>query len=127
MLHLLLTFQVLLMNWYIAKIVFNISAENTPHKPQFDEQLRLIAAENTEEAFYKARTLGISEEDSFLNDQQNRVRWEFINVAEIVRINNLEDGSEIYSNIHEAEEAKSYIHTVHQKAIFIRMNSKPVF
>jgi hypothetical protein len=127
MLHLLLTLQVLLMNWYIAKIVFNISAENTPHKPQFDEQLRLIAAENTEEAFYKARTLGISEEDSFLNDQQNRVRWEFINVAEIVRINNLEDGSEIYSNIHEAEEAKSYIHTVHQKAIFIRMNSKPVF
>jgi hypothetical protein len=127
MLHLLLTLQVLLMNWYIAKIVFNISAENTPHKPQFDEQLRLIAAENTEEAFIKARTLGISEEDSFMNDQQNRVRWEFIDVAEIVRINNLEDGTEIYSHIHEAEEAKSYIHTVHQKAIFIRMNSKPVF
>jgi hypothetical protein len=127
MLHLLLTLQVLLMNWYIAKIVFNISAENTPHKPQFDEQLRLIAADNTEEAFFKARTLGLSEEDSFLNDQQNRVRWEFINVAEIVRINKLEDGSEIYSNIYEADEAKSYIHTVHQKAIFIRMNSKPVF
>jgi hypothetical protein len=32
------------MNWYIAKLVFNIAAEKTVHKPQFDEQLRLIAA-----------------------------------------------------------------------------------
>jgi hypothetical protein len=127
MLHVLLTLQVLIMNWYIAKIVFNISAENTQHKPQFDEQLRLIAADNSEEAFMKARTLGLSEEDSFLNDQHNKVRWEFINVTEIVSVKKLEDGMELYSHIHEAEEAKSYIHTAHQKAIFIRMNSKPVF
>jgi hypothetical protein len=115
------------MNWYIAKIVFNISAENTAHKPQFDEQLRLISAENTEEAFIKARALGISEEDSFLNDHQNMVKWEFINVAEILPVKNLEDGSELYSCIHETDEAKSYIHTVHQKAIFIRMNAQPLF
>jgi hypothetical protein len=115
------------MNWYIAKIVFNISSENTEHKPQFDEQLRLISADNAEEAFIKARTLGLSEEDTFMNDQQNRVRWEFINVAEIIRVNDLRDGSELYSHIHEAEEAKSYIHNVHQKAIFLRMNARPVF
>ena len=127
MLHLLLIFQAVIMNWYIAKIVFSISAENTQHKPQFDEQLRLIAADSTEEAFLKARTIGISEEDSFLNDQQNKVKWEFINVAEIVPVKSLEDGSEIYSHIHETEEAKSYIHTVHQKAIFLRMQTKPVF
>jgi hypothetical protein len=115
------------MNWYIAKIVFNISAENTPHKPQFDEQLRLIAAENMEEAFIKARKLGLGEEDTFLNDKSNKVKWEFINVAEIAQLKNLEDGMELYSQIHEAEEPKSYIHCVHQKAIFIRMNSRPVF
>lgn len=124
MLHLLLIIQVFFMNWYIAKIVFNISAENTQHTPQFDEQLRLISAENAEEAFLKARTLGINEEDSFLNDNQNRVKWEFINVAEIVAITKLEDGMELYSQIHETSEASSYINTVHQKAIFIRMNSK---
>ena len=111
------------MNWYIAKIVFNISAENTLHRPQFDEQLRLIAAENMEEAFMKARTLGLSEEDSFLNDKKNKVKWEFINVSEIVPLKTLEDGMELYSHIHETEEAKSYIHCVHQKAIFLRMNT----
>lgn len=112
------------MNWYISKIVFKISAENTQHKPQFDEQLRLIAADSEEQAFLKARSIGISEEDSFLNDKKNRVRWEFINVAEIVPLHNLEDGMEIYSHIHETDEAKSYIHCVHQKAIYIRMHLK---
>lgn len=108
------------MNWYIAKIVFNISAENTLHKPQFDEQLRLIAADNHEEAFLKAKKIGLAEEDSFLNDQHNKVKWEFIDVAEVLRINSLDDGTELYSHIHEADEAKSYINSVHQKAIFIR-------
>jgi hypothetical protein len=112
------------MKWYISKIVFKISSENTPHKPQFDEQLRLIAATSEEEAFLKARTIGIGEEDSFLNEKNNTVKWEFINVAEIIALQNLEDGMEIYSHIHETEEARSYIHCIHQKAIFLRTHSK---
>lgn len=68
------------MNWYIAKIVFKISSENTEHRPQFDEQLRLIAAESEEAAFLK--------------------------------------------HIHETDEAKSYIHCIHQKAIFLRIHTK---
>lgn len=84
----------------------------------------MIAADSEEEAFLKARTIGLSEEDSFLNDRQNTVKWEFINVSEIVPIKKLEDGMEIYSSIHETDEARSYIHCIHQKAIFLRMNSK---
>jgi hypothetical protein len=116
----LIVIQALLMNWYISKIVFRISSANTEHKPQFDEQLRLIAATSNEEAFLKARKLGLSEEDAYLNDQNNTVKWEFINVSEVVPLTKIEDGMELYSNIHETEEAKSYIHCVHQKAIFIR-------
>jgi hypothetical protein len=112
------------MNWYISKIVFKISAENTQQKPQFDEQLRLISADCVEEAFLKARTIGLGEEDSFLNDNMNTVKWEFINVSEVLPLKNLEDGMELYSHIHETEEARSYIHCVHQKAIFLRMQAK---
>jgi hypothetical protein len=115
------------MSWYIAKVVFNISAENTEHMPQFDEQLRLISAESLEEAFIKARKIGLSEEDSFLNEKRNTVKWEFINVAEVLPLKKLEDGMELYSHIHETEEAKSYIHCIHQKAVFIRMNARPSF
>jgi hypothetical protein len=117
----LIILELFLMNWYITKIVFNIAAENNTN--QFDEQLRLIAAESKEEAFLKARTIGLREEDVFYNDNLKEVKWEFVNVAEIIPINELEDGTELYSRIHETEEATSYIHFVHKKAIALRKNS----
>jgi hypothetical protein len=118
----LIAVQALLMNWFISKIVFQISSENTAHKPQFDEQLRLIAADNAEEAFMKARKIGLDEEDCFLNDHNNQVRWEFINVAEVVPVSSIQNGVELFSAIHETENAKEYIRCIHEKAIFIRKN-----
>jgi hypothetical protein len=123
----LITIQALIMNWYIAKIVFNISAEGGDHKPQFDEQLRLITADDREAAFHKARTIGISEEDSCYNDNKKKVKWEFINVSELIPLQTLEDGVELYSRIHETDEANSYINFVHQKAISLRLNAMPLF
>lgn len=122
----LITLQALLMNWYIAKIVFGITAENKDTK-QFDEQLRLIEAETQEEAFLKARMIGLSEEDSFVNDKNKMVKWEFINVAELMPIKRLEDGVEVYSRIHEMDEAKSYVNFIHQKAMALRLNTMPLF
>ena len=122
----LIILQVILMNWYISKIVFGIKAENQLTQ-QFDEQLRLIQADSTEEAFLKARMIGIGEEDSFLNDSNKCIKWEFINVAELVPLKKLEDGMEVYSRIHEMEEAKSYVQYIHQRAVSLRLNSKPLF
>jgi hypothetical protein len=113
--------------WFIAKLVFNISTAQQDHKPQFDEQFRLISATTLEGAFLKARKLGLQDEDSFLNDDQHRVKWEFINVAEILPLTSLEDGIELYSQVHETDEAKSYIQDVHQRAIFLRMNARSSF
>lgn len=109
------------MNWYITKIVFNITAGHNTN--QFDEQLRLINAENKEEAFLKARSIGLREEDTFYNDKMREVKWEFVNVSEIIPVPKLEDGTELYSCIHETEESRRYIHFVHQKAIALRKNS----
>jgi hypothetical protein len=117
----LILIQAILMNWYITKIVFNITAEQSSN--QFDEQLRLVNAESKEEAFLKARTIGLREEDTFYNDKMKEVKWEFVNVSEIIPVNKLEDGTELYSRIHETAEATKYIHFVHQKAIALRKNS----
>jgi len=118
----LIIIQVFLMDWYLTKIVFNIAADNNIN--QFDEQLRLVTAESKEEAFLKARAIGLREEDTFYNDKMKEVKWEFINVSEIIPINKLEDGTELYSRIHETEEATSYINFVHQKAIALRKKSR---
>jgi len=123
MYSLLIILQVLLMNWYIAKIIFGINGEDQSKK-QFDEQLRLIVAHEQEEALLKARMIGLNEEESFLNDKNKIVKWEFINVAELVPITKLEDGVEVYSRIHETDEAKSYIHYIHQKAVALRLHAQ---
>lgn len=112
------------MKWYIAKIVFKISGGK---HPQFDEHLRLLSAYNFEEAFLKARMLGLSEEDSFVNDKQKKVKWEFINVADLYPLHDLKDGVELYSRIHEEEEEGKYIHAIHQKAAFMQLHEQPVF
>jgi Domain of unknown function (DUF4288) len=104
------------MNWYLAKFVYRILCGNGDHNPQFDEQLRLIAATNREEAFKKARETGQKEEESFYNQKQQLVQWQFINVSELYLLNELIDGAELYSRIEEKENADSYIHMVNKKA-----------
>lgn len=123
----LITLQLLLMNWYIAKIVFSITADAHGNKPQFDEQLRLIEADSTEVALLKARVIGLTEEESFLNDKMQNVKWEFINVAELLPIKKIEDGIELYSRIHEMDEPKPYISYIHQRAVSLRLNAMPLF
>ena len=107
------------MNWYIAKIVFRIITGDGNHMPQFDEQLRLINANNEEEAFEKAQFLGREEEDSFMNQKNQTVKWTFINIPELNKLPSLSDGTEIYSRVNEYENAKRYIDTVNKKADFI--------
>src|SRR5262245_20160553 len=107
------------MKWFVAKIIFRISSEGS-RLSQFDEHLRLIAASTFDEAFLKARMLGISEEETFRTDRDTTVKWEFINVAELIAIQDLKDGSEIYSSIHETDEGGSYINHVHQRAVFMQ-------
>lgn len=109
------------MRWYIAKIVFKICADNQT-RDQFDEQIRLVMANDMEEAFIKARTIGLNEEDLFFNDKQRPVKWEFINVADLNELQELSDGAELASRIYEMDEARSYVQFIHQKAIALRMS-----
>ena len=114
------------MNWYIAKVIFKFSNISKLQTAQFDEHLRLIQANGFEEALLKARILGITEEDQFLNDKQQTVKWEFVNVSEILPLNELKDGAEVYSQIHETDDS-SYVHYVHQKAASLQMTHQPLF
>jgi Domain of unknown function (DUF4288) len=108
------------MNWYLAKLVYHIVCGDGNHTAQFDEQLRLIRAENSGDAYARSRDVGLREEDAFYNHNQQLVRWEFIDVAELFRLSDLIDGAELYSKINEADDAEQYIECVHRKAASIR-------
>jgi hypothetical protein len=111
------------MNWYITKVVFRVSENDGPEAGHFDEQLRLVAAVSKEEAFLKARTLGLNLEDMRYYDSKKVATWEFINVSEVAPLQNLDDGIALYSRIHKTKEAGAYISVIHQKAIAIRMDA----
>ncbi len=104
------------MKWYLAKIVYRIICGDGTHTPQFDEQLRLIEAEDHLHAFQKARLLGEREEDNFLNDSHKPVLWKFIDVPELYTLSDLSDGVELYSGIKEDEYADNFITGVQKRA-----------
>jgi len=104
------------MNWYVVKLIFRIISGDGKHNPQFDEQLRLISAESEIEAYQKAKKIGVNAEDDFLNNANQHVKWQFIDVAEINSLNELGDGTELYYQIHEAENADLYIAWAHYKS-----------
>lgn len=104
------------MNWYLAKIVYRILCGEGNHTAQFDEQLRLINATDEEEAFDKATGIGRTEAETFYNNKQELVQWQFVNVSELYRLQQLIDGAEVYSRINEVDNAEAYMDFVHHKA-----------
>ena len=111
------------MNWYLAKMVYRIICGDGKHVPQFDEQLRLIKAENELHAFQKAQLLGERDQDNFLNAAQKPVHWKFIDVSEIHQLDELIDGAEMYSKIKEEENAEQYIRITRLRAAHILESS----
>jgi hypothetical protein len=107
------------MNWYLAKMVYRIICGDGKHVAQFDEQLRLIHAENELHAFQKAQLLGEREQDNFLNAAQKPVHWKFIDVSEIHQLDDLIDGAEMHSRICEEEDAEIYIRNTRLRAAHI--------
>ena len=110
------------MNWYIAKLVFNININNGSNNSQFDEQLRLLEASEPGSAFAKARALGRREEDSFLNEKGENVTWKFIDVSDVQPLSELKHGAEIYSGTLTDDQPEDYINFIRLKALMIQSN-----
>ena len=112
------------MNWYVAKIIYNINLEKGMYAPEFDEQLRLIEAPSKEVAFSKARVIGKEGEESFqMNDRKTTINWEFIDVSEIFEVE-LSDGSAIYSSTQEKDKINGYINFIKQKATDLQKKNR---
>jgi hypothetical protein len=115
------------MKWFLAKLVYQIICGDGDHTAQFDEQLRLVAAEDKEAAFAKAVAVGEAEAESFYNQDQVLVRWKFIHVPELYALHGLTDGAEVYSRIREADDAAAYITFVQLKAAALQDQSEYCF
>ena len=108
------------MQWFVAKIVYQIITGKGDHSPQFDEQLRLISANSRDEAWKRASEIGAQEQYAFKNQRQELVEWRFINVPEVNSLTSLGDGMELYSRIEEPQDANAYISWLQVKAAHLK-------
>ncbi len=104
------------MKWFLCKLVFQVICGSGEHTPQFDEQLRLVCAEDELHAFHKARLLG--EGDCLTQDGENciAVQWKFIDVCALHQLQMETDGAEIFSTIKEEADASVYIRRIQKSA-----------
>ncbi len=110
------------LHWFLAKIVFEIKIEEQSSAPQFEEQFRLIKADELDWAIEKATILSKMEACSFLNDRNQKVEWEFVEIVELLPLDGIDDGMQLYTQTEEPENVNSYIEVIKKKAK--RLNDK---
>ncbi|GAO41613.1 DUF4288 domain-containing protein [Flavihumibacter petaseus] len=110
------------MNWYIAKIIYEIICGDGSHSPQFDEQLRLLQATDAAEAFDQANEIGLTESLRFQNDRQQLVEWKFIGVPELHLLETNAHGAELFSRIREVDNASHYREIILGRAKNLQQN-----
>jgi hypothetical protein len=108
------------MKQYLVKLMFNINIDNGNNTSQFDEQMRVVEAHSSEDAFFKARAIGKKEEETFLDSDNKLISWHFIDVAEIYPLENIKDGEQVFSNTRKIKDTRSFISFIRQKSMEIQ-------
>lgn len=107
------------MEWFLAKLVYRFQSAARPGHLQFDEQLRLIQADDALHAFHKAQQIG--QQEQLIADVQanHQVSWYFIDVTELYKLHHMIDGAEVLSQICLPEDGNRYQREVRLKAGYL--------
>ena len=107
------------MEWYLVKLVYKINYATLLKENTFDEQIRLIYAEDDLHAFQKARLIGHKEANSFQKESSALIEWKFVDVSELHPINIWVDGAEMFSIKLSCKNADEYIRETQKKALHL--------
>lgn len=97
------------MEWYVAKMVYQVVNSKKSHTPQIDEQYKLIQADDRAWAWEKATILGKLGECKLEGVEQGSVQWKFIHIVDLLEIGELKDGVELFSDTDEPENIEEYM------------------
>ncbi len=109
------------MKWYTAKLVLKCIVDNQSFNlSTFDEQVRVIQAENSEDAYAKALKFGNMEEHQYTNSDGKIVRWVFCGLSNLEEIldEQIEDGTEITANLYELIDVSELVRIKEDLAVF---------
>ena len=96
------------MNWYFIKMNFRVICGSGNHRPQFNEQLRIIEAPDLFSAVEKAKRVSLNE----IQAMDGLVQWKLVAVTEVFVLSELADGAELFSTTTETDHAEDYIDSI---------------
>lgn len=84
-----------------AKLIFASEVEGDPGDALGEEVIILVLAQSEEEAWLRARRMGVQREHSYVNEGGARVAWKSETVGEVQDLceTSLFDGMEVYSRM----------------------------
>ena len=86
---------------FTAQIIYRIECEGKP-TDQYEEQWRLVYAENEEHALVEARVAGSSEEATFIDRHGRAIGWLMLAVKHLQPVE-LKHGGLLFSMVRDAE------------------------
>ncbi len=89
------------MQSFTAQIIYRIECEGQP-TDQYEEQWRLIYADNHESALMEARSTGKNEEATFIDRHGRTICWRMLAVKDLQPVS-LTNGGLLFSMVREAE------------------------
>lgn len=110
------------MNWYCAKLIFEIKTELPEIKSQTEEKLVLINAHNHKTSIEMAKSEALKFEFDFLNNNGIRVKCKFLALHTIHFLGNLNNGIEVFSQTYDDVCSLHYEHVFKMREKFIEEN-----
>ena len=107
------------MEWFLAKLIYRFQSPADTENIQFDEQLRLIQADDELHAFHKAQRIGEQEQVIADENSIHQVSWYFMDVTELHKLHRMTDGAEVLSQLHQPSDAGLYQREVRLKAGYL--------
>ncbi len=89
------------MQSYTAQIIYRIECDGHP-TDQYEEQWRLVYADNEEHALSEARETGITAETTFIDRHGRTIDWRMLAIKDLQPVD-LQHGGLLFSMVREAE------------------------
>lgn len=89
------------MGSFTAQIIYRIECDGQ-HTDQYEEQWRLVFADDMQQALVQARDAGMQEETTFIDRKGRTICWRMLAVKDLQPVE-LSNGSLLFSIVHEPE------------------------
>ncbi|HLO69706.1 MAG TPA: DUF4288 domain-containing protein [Flavipsychrobacter sp.] len=89
------------MKAYTAQIIYRIKCDGVSTE-QYEEQWRLVFADEIREALFQARVVAKEEEATFVDRHGRTVSWELVAVKDLQEVD-VKHGSLLFSSVREVE------------------------